>query len=133
MAKVWTHTQAFAHFGTKPRNVQWSWSARNEATKTVVVTLWQDEFVKDGTRLIYRRRASYAEASDTRPGFRELIDNLAWAADNCDGHFRVIVAIARDPKANPRSIRECFPNDRLVMKLVDFDRATGEYEAVSIG
>src|SRR5215213_6882171 len=55
MQKKWTHTAAFAHFGTKPRNVQWSWSARNEATKTVVVTLWQDEFVKKDGRLTYSR------------------------------------------------------------------------------
>jgi hypothetical protein len=73
MPRNWTHTQAFAYFGTKPKNVQWSWSARNATTKIVVVTLWQDLFKDRG---VYDWPAGVGQAS---LGFAELMDNLTWA------------------------------------------------------
>lgn len=125
MPKKWTHTAAFAHFGTKPRNVQWSWSARNEATKTVVVTLWQDEFTRTDGKLVYSRSASEGKW-DSRPGFKELIDNLAWAQANCDGRVKVIVALAKNKNEDPRSIAECFPSATR-MRVTHLDRADGSW------
>lgn len=130
MAK-WTHTDSFAHFGTTPRNVQWSWSARNEEKKVVVVTLWQDRFRKDQGELVYERPPE-EEGVRRRPGFSEMMDNLRWAVDNCDGMVRVIVAKARDVTADPRSIEECFPS-KMVMKLTNFDPETGEFRAKVVG
>src|SRR5688572_15784430 len=107
MPKKWSHTQAFAHFDTKPRNIQWSWSARSEDGKTVVVTLWQDLFSRMNGRLVYERPQAH-EHVRRRPGFSELMKNLAWARDHCGGKFKVIVAKAKDPNADPRTIEQCF-------------------------
>jgi len=71
MAKRWTHSKAFAHFGTTPRNVQWSWSARNEDSRTVVVTFWQDQFSRRDDRLIYGHPA-FEPNVRRRPGFSEI-------------------------------------------------------------
>jgi hypothetical protein len=128
MAKRWTHTSAFAHFGTKPHNVQWSWSARSGDGKTVVVTLWQDLFTRERHRLIYSRPGSELSAPDRRPGFRELMENLTWARDNCEGQFKIIIAIAKDVSAEPRAIAECFPSP-MTMKLTHLDVSTGAFTA----
>jgi len=127
MARKWTHTEAFAHFGTTPRNVQWSWSARSDDGQTVVATFWQDQFSRKDGRLLYERPAS-RETGRRRPGFNELMENLAWARDHCAGRFKVIIAKAKDVKADPRSIEECFPS-KMVMKLVEFDETTGAFVA----
>jgi hypothetical protein len=66
---------------------------------------------------------------DKRLGFRELIENLQWAQDNCGGRFRVIVAKAKDTNSHPRSIQECFPHERIVMRLEHFDVGTGNFIA----
>lgn len=125
MAKK-SHTACFGHFGTKPRNVQWSWSARNEGTKTVVVTLWQDEFewTPDGRR-VYARGPIW-EHSRVSPGHNELMANMRWALDHCDGWVKVIVAIAKDPTAAPRSIKECSPTN-MQAKVTHLDEGSGEF------
>lgn len=131
MARNWTHSAAFAHFGATPRNVQWSWSARSE-TGTVVVTLWQDQFVKGlGGKLTYTREAIGANDGDSRPGFRELMENLQYARDHCEGLFNVIIAKAKDLKAHPRSIERCWPSDML-MKLTAFDPMDGTFTAMQV-
>jgi hypothetical protein len=131
MPKKWTHTAAFEHFGAKPRNVQWSWSARSEDEKTVVVTLWQDEFVRRDGRLVYERGGD-PDNPDTRPGLRELMDNLAWARDHCDGRFRVISAVAKDRNARPRAIKECAPT-KMIMRLTHLDVQLGAFTAEAEG
>jgi hypothetical protein len=127
MAKKLTHTEAFAHFGTIPTNVQWSWSARNEETKIVVCTLWQDEFSRRGGRLVYERSKGGAwELSRKSPGFDEMKENLAWAQDNCEGRVHIIIAIPKDKTTFPHSIGECFPS-KIVMNVTRLDRETGEF------
>lgn len=126
MAKKGTHTAAFAHFGTKPNNVQWSWSARNEDTKTVVVTFFQDEFRREGGRLVYSRPREAAIALSSSPGHRELTRNLIWARDNCDGELKAIVAIAKDRTSIPRSIAECSPS-KMKVRIVELDDETGAF------
>lgn len=46
MAKNWSKSEAFASFGAKGINPRWSWSARDEDGKTVVLTLWGNMIVK---------------------------------------------------------------------------------------
>lgn len=125
MAKL-THTACFAHFGAKPRNVQWSWSARNEETKTVVVTLWQDEFKNVDGKMIYERSAAWIEGDRKRPGHTELMENLRWAVDNCAGWVNVIIAIAKDKHARPRSIAECFPW-KMKLRVTHLNEQTGAF------
>jgi len=131
MPKKWTHTAAFKYFGTTPRNIQWSWSARNEESSTVVATFWQDEFHRNEGRLVY----TWPEQDEDirgRPGFSEMMENLAWARDHCEGRFRVIIAKAEDVHANPRTILECFPSE-VVMRLTKFDPVSGAFVAEAEG
>jgi hypothetical protein len=67
-----------------------------------VVTLWQDEFERREGRLVYNWPGSDPDTPDTRLGFRELMDTLAWADAHCGGRFKVITAIAKDTAATPR-------------------------------
>jgi hypothetical protein len=127
MMTKWTHTEAFAHFGTSPRNVQWSWSARSDDGKTVVVTLWQDQFSRKDGRVLYARPPA-VEQHRRLPGFGELMDNFVWARDHCEGRFKVIIAKAKDPTADRRRIERCFPSE-MTMKLVEFDPSTGAFVA----
>jgi hypothetical protein len=132
MAKKWTHTACFQSFGTEPKNVQWSWSARSPDGKTVVVTLWQDLFVRKDGHLTYSRPETDRKDLGARPGFGELMENLVWAREKCNGRLHVIIAIARDRNADPRSIAECFPSP-MVMKLTHLDVGTGAYVAEADG
>ena len=40
-----TRTEAFAHFGAKLTNPQWSWSAVTPDGSAVVLALWEDRFL----------------------------------------------------------------------------------------
>jgi hypothetical protein len=126
MTKNWTHTAAFEHFGTKPRNVRWSWSARSDDGKIVVGTLWKDEFSGERKRLYERPGLDPNTPAHGRLAFNELKENLIWAEDHCDGRIRVIIAIAKDIKAIPRAIAECYPT-KMIMKLRKLDRYTGAF------
>lgn len=126
MAKTWSHKACFDHYGVKPGNPRWSWSGKSADGKTVAVTCWQDRF-ENGIDL-YRSRTHHGEAGwQSRPGHSELIRNLAWARENCGGEVRIIIAIAEDPKASPRSIRECFPRADIRMRVITLDEALGEF------
>ena len=125
MAKNWTHKACFEYFGTVPKNPRWSWSGRSADGKVVSVTFWQDQF-EDGGR-IYRSRRRPGEKAMSKPGRTELIGNLKWAQDNCKGVLRIILARAKDTKAEPRSILECFPHKTLRMRITHLDEVTGAY------
>lgn len=126
MPKRFTHKECFESYGTKPRNLRWSWSGRSVDGKVVSVTLWQDRF-ENGVNQ-YR---SAAHVGDDKwfgsPGHNELIENLAWAQRECDGEVRVIIAIAKDRAASPRSIRECFPKPELRMRVAHLDLHTRDF------
>jgi hypothetical protein len=66
------------------------------------------------------------------PGNRERIEILKWARDRCDGLFRVVITVAKDVSAVPRSIIECFPKHNIVMRLLDLDENTGEFRAENV-
>ncbi|CUA91261.1 PLD-like domain [Chelatococcus sambhunathii] len=78
-----TRSAAFRFFGAVPRNVRWSWSARNEKDKILVITLWEDE-VRNGDSV------DITPGKYKRHGARELIGNLRWAKENCGGDVRVV-------------------------------------------
>lgn len=131
MPKAWTHKECFEKYGTVPRNPRWSWSGRSPDGRVVSVTFWQDQFEAKGS--IYR---SSTQTKDNKwvgsPGHNELLENLAWARDNCDGEIRIIVAIAKDTKASPRSIKECFPAEGLKMRISYLNYITGDFVAERI-
>jgi hypothetical protein len=117
MTKSWTKTEAFEYFRAKQKNPRWSWSARSEDGKTVVLTLWQDHFIDGGRKYL----AQGITTIETRLGHLELMENLRWAIDHCDGVVRAVMAVAVDTKADPRSIAKCFPHPTLKMKIVKFE------------
>jgi hypothetical protein len=130
MSKKLTHKECFEFFGTIPKNPRWSWSGRSPDGKVVSVTFWQDQFEEGGR--VYRGRRRSGEKGMSKPGRAELLENLKWARDHCDGILRIIIAIAKDTKAEPRSILECFPQKTLRMRLIHLDLETGEYVAERI-
>jgi hypothetical protein len=53
--------------------------------------------------------------------------------DNCKGEVRVIIAIAKDEKAAAsRSLRACFPQEDLRMRIVYIDEEAREFRAERI-
>jgi hypothetical protein len=133
MPKQWGLTEAFAHFGARGRNPRWSWSARSEDGRTVVLTLWKDEIFYRGKIAFYDtfNRENLSEWGE-RPGNWERLENLKWARDHCNGRFRVVITIAEDPNASPRKIAECYPQSKLLMCITDLNEETGEFRATSI-
>lgn len=122
--------EAFAYFGAAGKNPRWSWSARTPDGE-IVLTLWKDGFDYSTKPLTY---GSIAEGAAPewidRAGNQERLENLVWALDHRDGEFRVVVVVAVDEKANPRQIRESYPQPRMLGKITKLNRETGEFEAV---
>ncbi len=122
--KKYTHTEAFEFYGTSPRNVQWSWSALNEETKTVVVTLWQNEFSRKDGVTVYERseRGKWAKG----PGYRDFLAHLVWAKLHCNGVVRLIIAIPNS-SGTGKKIKECFPKEALRMRVVSVEETSGAF------
>lgn len=122
---------AFAHFGVTGKNQRWSWSARSTNGDVVVLTLWRDHFDYSTNPPRYYANADLDSSADwlDRPGNRERLENLIWAEDNCGGEFRVIVIEPVDPNAKPRQIKNCYPKDRMVGRIIKLNRESGEFEA----
>jgi len=129
----WTLGECFDFFGARPANLRWGWSARNEATATVIVTLWTDQLCRlpDG-RIAYDVRArDDLEWWRRRPGNRERLRNLRWAEAHCGGCFRAVVVSCERTDAFVRRIVGRYPDPALVMQLVDLAE-TGEFRAESV-
>lgn len=125
-------SDCFRHFGAKGRNARWSWSARSEDGRVVVITLWKDRVsVVDGN-VIYNDVDVDTSAWVHRPGNRERLENLCWARDNCDGFFRAVVVVAENIKAQPRRIVQCYPQPNWNMRILDLNEGTGGFRAVHI-
>lgn len=120
------HSKAFEYFGVVPKNIRWSWSGRSPDGSTVAVRLWQDRFEPGGKA--YRSWASDVPGEwKSRPGFVELIDNLAHARDHLDGIVSVILLIAKDKSAVPRTIERSSPAPNLKMRVVELDTEEGTF------
>jgi hypothetical protein len=126
MPREYNHSECFAFFGVVPRNPRWSWSGRSPDGDRVAVTLWQDGFEEKGR--VYRSWSSDRPGEwRSRPGFVELIENLAHARDHIDGVVHVILATAKDKHARPRSIARSFPHPDLKMKVAQLDENAGTF------
>ena len=128
-----TLSECFASYGARGKNPRWSWSARSPDGKTVVLTLWADQIKRGpGRTIIYDDFDSTGEGWVERPGNRERLENLIHCRDYCDGLFRVVITKARDTKAVPRAIEDCFPRPDLLMRIDELNEMTGEFRAVSV-
>jgi len=130
MARTWTKTEAFAHFGVSLINVRWSYSGRTSDGTTVVLALWSDRFTRKTSPIRYEGfRDGVNNKWLARPGNRERLDNLIWARIKCNGLFRVVMVTPRDAQADPREIAEAFPKSEMVMRVTELDERTGEFRA----
>jgi hypothetical protein len=133
LANRWTLTRAFAHFeGAVARNPRWSWSARSPDGETVVLTLWEDKITHEDGGPTINCFGDDAHLWKDTLGNKDRTKNLIHARDHCDGLFRVVMVVAKDIKAVPRSIAKRYPHPTLVMKLIKLDERTGEFSAKSV-
>jgi hypothetical protein len=138
MPKNWRLAEALAHFGAAGKNPRWSWSGRSADGRTVVINLWRDRIRRDINGQWLYDEFDRTDLEDPyrlsdwtqRPGNRERLENLIWARDHCEGHFRVIVIVAKDTGADPREIADCYPQDKLQMRITELDEQTGRFRAV---
>jgi hypothetical protein len=54
------------------------------------------------------------------------MEDLAWAKDNYDGLVRVIIATPRI-EDRQRRIDECYPQEKLIMRVTTANPATGAF------
>ena len=123
---------AFKKAGVVAKNPRWSWSARSEDGKVVVMTLWKDLIDYKAKPISYSTfsRENLSVWID-RPGNRERLENLKWARDHCEGLFRVVITTAKDTNADTREIEDAHYQARMIMKLVELNEQTGEFRAVN--
>lgn len=120
------HSKAFEYFGVVPKNIRWSWSGRSPDGQVVAVRLWQDKFEDKGR--LYRSWSDDEPGTwKSRPGFTELIENLMHARDQLDGVVSVILLIAKDKAAVPRSIDRSSPAPNLKMRVIELDEDEGTF------
>jgi len=120
------HSEAFEYFGVVPKNIRWSWSGRSPDGSVVAVRLWQDRF-ENGGRIYRSWRSDVPGQWTSRLGFVELIDNLAHARDHLDGIVRVILLVAKDKNASPRSIERSSPQEKLRMRVLELNEEEGTF------
>lgn len=127
MPSVTTLANAFAFFGTVPRNPRWAWSAVSPDGQTVAVTIWDHKLKPDGSVDYFdpAKRSLWMN----RLGNRDRIRNLRHALEHCDGKFRVVRVIAKDPKAEPKRIKDRIADPHTIMQIIRFDEETGEFTA----
>ena len=127
MPRTTTLRDAFAFFGTVPRNFRWAWSAVSPDGKTGAVTLWDHERLPDGSVDFFDpvRRERWIGHN----GNRDRSKNLRHAIDHCDRKFRVVRVVANDINAHPRQTKDRIADSDTVMLITEFDDETGEFAA----
>jgi hypothetical protein len=120
---------AYAAFGAKLKNHQWSWSAI-APNGDVILTLWQDQFNFKTEPPSYSTPSHDVMSWKDRPGNKERIENIKHALARNGGRIRVVIARAVDPAVDPRTILEAFPRTKMVFRIREFNEETGEFRAV---
>jgi len=128
MSIGWRALDAFNHLGANARD-KFAWSAQSDDRTITVLTLWQDEVTDDGHTVIANHMGSptlhlWITSPRNRRRIRHLQD--VW---NGDRTFRVVMLQAKNDKAVPRSPKRRWPDEALIMTLLDFNPDTGEFRA----
>jgi hypothetical protein len=123
MAKL---RDCFAQLGVAPINERWAWSARNEETGVVVMTMWQDRFINIEGQPTYRIPPHNEQS---KPGFRQLAKDVKYAQEHCGGLVSAIKIMADSTGARTRSIVDCRVLN-MKWKVTSFNEATGELIAI---
>ena len=129
MPKIWTKTEAFAHFGVELENVQWSWSGMSTSHGAVVVVLWQDGIKGRDANWFYHDDDELDAEWRNRIGNKRRIEHLLYARDHNGGRFQAVTAKALDVKADPRKIEKCWPQMDVHWLLEYLDDKTGAFRA----
>lgn len=129
MPRIWTKTEAFAHFGTELTNARWSWSGIAPDESVVAPVLWQDGVKRREGRLTYFDDDDLDGEWRRRAGHTERARHLAICRDRHEGRFRAVIARAVDPAADPRDIASCHPQEGVWWRLDEFDGTTGAFRA----
>ena len=132
MIRLRTLKKGFAHFDAVAVNPRWAWSAQTPDGRTVVLTLWKDQIHHSGNKLKIDVFGDDVHFWKDLPGNRDRIKKLVHARHSCDGLFRAVFVVAKDPKARPRQILYRYIQPTLVMKLTDLDERTGEFSEESV-
>lgn len=130
MPRASTLTAAFAYFGATVRNPRWSWSAVTPDEQTVILTMWEDRIMPDGSVDFFD--GPHAAHWQKQIGNRFRIKDLQTARANCDGQFRIVRVTAADVDARPRKIVARSPDPDVIMKVTKLDPSTGEFAAIRV-
>jgi hypothetical protein len=129
VARQWSKTEAFEHFGIELENVRWSWSGISSDGATVALVLWQDVVKRDGPNHVYRDDEDPDAEWRQRIGSKRRTEHLKHTRDRLGGRFRAVIAKAVDVTADPRQIERCFPQEGVWWQLDTFDEITGAFTA----
>jgi hypothetical protein len=132
MRQAWTLSTCFEHFGAIRSRRHFGGSAVSSDGGTVVVAMWEDEIVREQSRLTYVSRYAPTLQGKSARVSQQWIAHLKWAIAHCNSHLRVVVVTAQDPQATPRVVASCCPDDSLVMRITDFDSRTGFFRARTV-
>ncbi|MGC1779953.1 MAG: hypothetical protein WBB34_18620 [Xanthobacteraceae bacterium] len=134
MSHAWTLSTSFEHFDAVRSRRHFGGSAISEDGETVVVALWEDEILRDGSdssRVTYESRCGPTLKGKTDRVSLQWKSHLKWAMAHCNGFVRVVVLRAADTRARPRVMESCYPDDGLILRITHFDAATGSFQARS--
>jgi hypothetical protein len=124
--------ECFGYFGAVCASRRFSRSAVSQDGQTVVVAVWDDELQRKGDHVVYETRYRPTLKGKLRGVDSEWIANIKWARAHCESLVRVVILTAEDANANPRTVRYCYPDDSLVMRITQFNSRTGELRAESV-
>ena len=94
--------------------------------------MWDDELQREGDHVVYETRYRPTLKGKLRGVDSEWIANIKWARAHCQSQVRVVILTAVDAAANPRTVRYCYPDDSLIMRITHFNSLTGELRAESV-
>ncbi|MEO1687165.1 MAG: hypothetical protein AAFU61_04580 [Pseudomonadota bacterium] len=98
-----TLRDGYAAHGATPGNARWSWAAWSERFDCLVATVWRDSWIGD-------EKVFEMQPHLDHNGGRERAQLLGRV--KVGDSVRVIYCVASDETAVPRSIRECWADDR---------------------
>jgi hypothetical protein len=129
MRQDWTLSTCFEHFGAARSRRHFAGSAISGDGRTVVVAMWEDEFVHHDGWVTYQSQSAPTLKGKSHRLSQQWIAHLRWAIAHCDGCIRVVIVTAEDPRADRRIVRSCYPDDSLIMQITEFDAKTGCFRA----
>ena len=137
--KSYSVKEAFGHFDVEIDDV-YCWSAVNKESKTVVMTIWEDQlsgFKKDKKHTWNMFDRNVDKWTDKKQN-RSRIKHLQFCKDHCHRKFKVILCKAKDVNSIPREAKYRRPwtvefenkEQDMVFEIKNFDPDTGEILAV---